>query len=157
MVEIWLWTVIVVLLLSGLNFFARGVHSLVLVGFARHWPQVEGEIVASEIDVVTLRGAGEIIHTASGYIPRIQYSYPLRGVTLHGHRIAMGERTASAPYHSAKALADQYRPGSKVAVIYHPQKPALAALKPGRPIRPLLSVFTGALLVGLSILIAWHG
>lgn len=148
------WLVKIVPIAVGLFLLAQGVLALVSLVIAKRWPTVEGEIVASQVGEISLRGAGEIIHTCSGYVPQVKYRFPWGDQTLHGSRIVFGEKVIGAPYSSAKARVDAYRPGAKVKVFYHPKKPSLAALKHGRPAPSLVSTAFGLVLIGFGILVA---
>jgi len=150
-----MWLLKIAPMVLGLVLLIQGARALILALISKRWPKVEGEIVASQVAEIPLRGAGEIIHASSGYIPQIEYRFPLDGQTLHGHRIALGEKLTGAPYRSAKARADSYRPGSKVTVFYHPRKPSIAALKLGSPAPSFVSLLAGLALISLGILISW--
>ncbi len=143
----------IVPIILGLFFLIQGTKALVLSIISKRWPNVEGEIVASRVAEIRLRGAGEIIHACSGYVPRIEYRFPLDGQTLHGNCIAFGEKVTGAPYRSAKAEVDSYQPGAKVKVFYHPRKPTIAALKHGAFIPPLVSQVIGFALIGVGVLV----
>jgi len=148
------WLVKIVPIALGLFLLAQGLRTLVSLVIAKSWPTVEGEIVASHVGEISLRGAGEIIHTCSGYVPQVKYRFPWGDQTLHGSRIVFGEKIIGAPYSSAKARVDSYRPGAKVKVFYHPKKPSMAALKHGGSAPSLVSTAFGMLLIGFGILIA---
>ena len=148
------WSAKLVPIAVGLFLLTQGVRALVLLVIAKRWPTVEGEIVASQVGEISLRGAGEIIHSCSGYVPQVKYRFPWGDQTLHGSRIVFGEKVVGVPYRSAKARVDSYRPGEKVKVFYHPKKPSLAVLKHGRPTPSLVSTAFGLVLIGFGLLIA---
>lgn len=148
------WLLKIVPIVLGLVFLIRGIRVLALSFISRRWPRVEGEIVTSEVAEISLPGAGEIIHASSGYVPQVKYQFPLNGRTLHGQCIAFGEKITGAPYSAAKALADSYQPGAKVTVFYHPQKPSIATLRPGKTASSFISFLVGSGLICLGVLIS---
>lgn len=95
------------------------------VGYTSNtWPRVEGQIISSEIRIVSPRRG------TSYWQPTMRYRYRVDG------REYVGERWRAYPNHTfdtpfARQFTTRYAPGTLVTVRYDPRDPALAALEPG--------------------------
>jgi len=152
--EIAVWLLKGVPLVVGGIFLFQGLRALIRSIICRQWPKAEGEVVASQVTEIRLRGAGEIIHSPSGYVPQVEYRFSWKGQTLRGSCIAFGQKITATPYPAAKALVDAYQPGSKVTVLHHPRNPSLAALKTEASGPSLVSLAAGFALICLGALIS---
>ena len=88
------------------------------------WPRADGRIVASEVVSRSSPGRG------SSYKTQIEYTYSVRGKTLHGDRV----RAAGGSYRNyrtARNVVNRYRPDNTITVYYDPDNPSFAVLEPG--------------------------
>jgi len=152
--EIVVWLLKGVPLVVGGVFLFQGLRALIRSFICRRWPKAEGEVVVSQVSEIRLTGAGEIIHTANGYVPQVEYHFSWKGQTLRGSCIAFGQKKVATPYPRAKAQVDAYRLGAKVTVLHHPRNPTLAALKPEASGPSLISLAAGFALICLGALIS---
>lgn len=121
-----------------------------------HWPQVEGEIVVSEV----------VSNTSRKALPKIVYRYTIDGKEFTATRIAFAQAlthgftisysTGNAePSTTNRGLAQKlvatFPRGKKVVVFYSPQDPSLAVLRPGSGGGPL----GGYILCALGFLVSF--
>ena len=91
----------------------------------RHWPVVEGEVVASEVSLAATHRSADDTDAK----PDIRYRYEVLGTSYEGHRIRFG-----SPSHvtrlQAEELTGKYPKGAKVRVFYDPKRPSQSVLEP---------------------------
>lgn len=97
---------------------------------ARHWPAVEGVVVASKAEGFRTRvgGAGQG-NRVTMYQPVIEYSYLVDGREYYSRRVSFGAKVSSQAQEHAARRAAKYPVGTKVAVHYNPKHPEVAVLK----------------------------
>ncbi|HEU0053617.1 MAG TPA: DUF3592 domain-containing protein [Longimicrobium sp.] len=114
---------------------------------ARSWPRARGEIVESQLvsgaSVVKWKGrliAGELI----------RYSYQVRNRRHAGERV----RFAEFSLWGAKRAVRRYPVGARVEVLYHPDRPALAALEAGTSFMGVVQFLMALAFFGLLLRVA---
>ncbi|HEX9558578.1 MAG TPA: DUF3592 domain-containing protein [Reyranella sp.] len=117
------------------------------------WPSAQGRIVRSGMRTVRRKQAGEA--TKVGNVPAVEYVFSVDGVEYSGHRIGVGDITASSP--QAEAVLERYRVGRTGPVFYNPDKPEEAVLERDPPARPAVvyGIAAGVMLVGLAVVVTF--
>lgn len=94
---------------------------------AQGWSRVEGEIIASGVDLPPTHTSDDATDAAAV----IRYRYHAGGTLHEGDRIGFGGPTLTTRMIAAKHAA-RYPIGAKVDVYVDPRNPARAVLEPGR-------------------------
>lgn len=118
-----------ILMVIMLPLFIYAAHIWNLAHQSKFWPKANGVI--------------EIVH---GFIGSkrvlLEYRYEVNGIAYDHHRIFF---TTSNDYPLKRAIQfkKEYHQGQEVIVFYHPKKPKMAVLQPGRKDGVLVSLFIG--------------
>jgi hypothetical protein len=121
---------------------------------SRDWPTVEGVVRESSLGRRVVPG-----RTArSEYYPAIVYDYEVEGRSYVSDRVAIGTVAASFAA-GIERIVDEHRPGARVLVHHHPERPERAVLLVGPRPADLLQlalslavvVFVLSLLGGLGL------
>lgn len=119
---------------------------------AKGWRRVEGEIIASGVDLPPTHTSDD----ATDARAVIRYRYRVGGAIHEGDRIGFGGAAATTRMLAARHAA-RYPIGAKVDVHVDPRNPARAVLEPGRGDNAAaLAVFAATFAAIAAILIA-HG
>lgn len=90
------------------------------------WPNVEGEIVTSQVGIKKGGGRG------SASYPIILYSYIIRGLSYQAARIKVGAQELSSTSDNwSFGTLEKYPVGKKVVIFFNPKAPAKSVLEPG--------------------------
>ena len=101
--------------------------TLALGHSSRNWPTVQGQV--ERLEVVTIEGGR---HGGTTFKPMIVYRYRVGARAYEGRRIRATTFGGSfADQAAARAMLDDYHPGSTVTVHYHPRRPGNSLLRPG--------------------------
>ncbi len=132
-------------LLSGWWLFSR---TRRLGQAALSWPLATGVVKSSEISEYKTKGGRQ-------FMASVTYDYTVDGSTYSGNRLRFGH------YAGAKAAAEadvaKYPVGAPVEVRYDPQTPQTSVLEPGVAgisVAGLVLAIVGALLLGITVLLA---
>jgi hypothetical protein len=87
------------------------------------WPDTEGTILSART-----RRQGDIHSTQ--YVVDVRYEYEVEGKVYTSGRRTFGRRYVTG-WQSAADVAEEYPPGAKVRVYYHPDNPKRAVLETG--------------------------
>ena len=88
------------------------------------WPKVLGKVLEASIEVEADSDGDDF------YVPRVRYSYVVRGELYYGKRLAFHPRGSYREADMANAM-DGIVAGSQHRVYYHRRHPRLSVLKPG--------------------------
>lgn len=122
------------------------------------WPQVKGEVLASEVAKTAGRGgSGSSRRSKTRYTPVVTYSYEVNGVSYENDLVQF---LASYDEEStAQEVVKNYPDGSEVMVYHAPDDPAEAVLIPGLPdeTKMIQDIFLYAGIAVISVvLIVWR-
>jgi hypothetical protein len=111
------------------------------------WPQVDGLVLESA--VATVRDGGRQM-----YRPVIRYRYEVDGERYEGNRIKRAALEEFRKYSRARAMLDQYRSGSQIAVHYDPERPGVAVLQPSAAdgLRPMAMIASTAAVYAVFVI-----
>lgn len=110
---------------AGMFLFLRNVWLLLGAVESRRWPNVQGLVVASQVEDKTDSEGGRL------YRPRVSYRYSVNGQDFVGERACFGDADYVGWALFARDIVARYRVRSPVTVHYDPSDPADAVLEPG--------------------------
>ena len=147
-----------ILVLFGLPMFAFGFLCSVGIGVVMlqgsntvYWPQVQGQVVASSIDVRQSTRQGKPL---SRYKPIVEYAYQVNGGQHTSTRIAYGVTKRFEDRKEIETFLAEYPIGVKVPVYYSPRSPRTSVVKPG--LKDSSGYFVAlAITGGTSMLVPW--
>lgn len=98
-----------------------GVRALILAHASEHWPNVQGDIIKSEIRETTRGAKGD-----SSANEIIRYSYIVNGQTMVGKRVVFGVVDLTP-----RKIIRKYPVGRRVRVYFQESDPSISVLEPG--------------------------
>jgi len=102
---------------------------------SRGWPRTPGKVIESKVERSAT--SSESGSESYRYSPLVRYTYAVEGKTLESKQIAVGVISGSEA--GAEAVVAKYPVNAQVTVYYHPGRPYLAVLEPGRFVLPLVA------------------
>ncbi|HEY4234439.1 MAG TPA: DUF3592 domain-containing protein [Lacipirellulaceae bacterium] len=136
---------------GGLVFLALGVwilknslHKVELVGQSETWPTVDGFVIRSGVT-----------HDDKSPRPDVEYRYEVAGRQFESHQIGFDVFFLPGGRGKLESIVNRYPMGSKVAVHYQPDDPAVAILEPGDYSKFYMPVFFGILFVFNAAFVFW--
>jgi len=143
--------------LLGLILLGRGAREVWQGMASTKWPQSGGIVLASEVSENT----GTYLRTrttSTTYSSKVTVGHKVNGKEFKTGTLHFGQSTGSSDPSEAEMSRLRYPEGAEVAVAYHPQDPALAALKPGFTAEALTPPVAGLALtlVGIMFMLAFQ-
>lgn len=118
--------------------------------FARGWSKADGIITGSAIEPQFANGF---------YKLNIEYLYRIDGVEYAGNRVFRDEGLATYYRWIWRRVAEKYKKGEKVTVLYDPMDPGQAILERRLPVTGWLVFFCGGgfVMLGAILMLAGKG
>lgn len=139
-------------LLLAAGFFSNFLRLRGSARAAKGWRRVEGEIIASGVDLPPTHTSDD----ATDARAVIRYRYRVGGAVHEGDRIGFGGATPTTRMMAAKHAA-HYPIGAKVDVYVDPRNAARAVLEPGRGDNAAALLVLGATFAAISAILIAHG
>ncbi len=144
--------VMVLFLIIGILTSFYGVYVIQKSMQSKNWPNTEGIITNSKIEVNerTIHKA-KITETKTYYEPNVTYDYEIEGVSYLSNKIFLGQYSSTS-YNYASDIISKYSVGKKVTVYYDPKDPSTAILESGISLRNFIALLTGLAFIVVGIL-----
>ena len=139
--NILIYAVLSLILLGGLYLLAWGVRDALRGAASADWPKTNGTVVESAAT-----------EDETSYSSKITVGYKVDGREYKTTTTRFGASSGSSDPSDAEIARLRYPKGSEVAVAYHPQNPALAAIKPGFSAEALTMPIIGLAITMMGIM-----